>query len=357
MYNVFLLDDYEFINLNDPAVDYPRILSGQMNSESDKIDSFTFTINQENPGYDRLNTFTTQVFVMSYYDGQYIFYGRVINVEEKQDADGIGVEKAVTCESNKGFLHDSCVYTFNTGTTITGTPKEVLSKLLDSHNMQVNTVPTSNEFSAGWWKNFFVGQIDDDVANIVKSVKETKKQTKHKTLSVGDSARIKSSAVYFSPSHHPSGLRIADFAKERVNRVEAYDEPRNAYFLSYQGVKIGWIKGEDIYETETVITTQSGNKIISESRQVSLEVSLEMDTFEAISKLCEICNCRFTTSYIDGYLKVNLIGQSHGDFNQTEVTVGDNLISMSRLNKVNDVYSIIIPIGRYQKEEKEGEGE
>lgn len=109
--------------------------SGEIIKEVNKSGSFTFTIYQDNPYYDRLQKLKTIITV--YKGTKLVFRGRVISEDIAFNND-----KTLTCEGELSFLLDSIQrpYTFN------GSPADLFDQFLTSHN---NQVEANKQFQIG----------------------------------------------------------------------------------------------------------------------------------------------------------------------------------------------------------------
>lgn len=119
----------------------PKLAEGSVVlGAADEIESCSFTLYPDNPGYDRLHPLVTRVSVWSSTAKDTIFRGRVLTVAPAMDADGL-ISKAVVCEGEKGFLCDSIQpYTPErhwVGDEDRTGLDEFIDYLLDNHNAQV----------------------------------------------------------------------------------------------------------------------------------------------------------------------------------------------------------------------------
>lgn len=107
---------------------------------SDEIESCSFTIYPDNPGYNRLYPLSTRITVWSSTKEEAVFRGRVLTVAPAMDADGL-IYKDVVCESEKGYLCDSIQpYTEEkhwAGDSKRSGLEEFIDYLLANHNAQV----------------------------------------------------------------------------------------------------------------------------------------------------------------------------------------------------------------------------
>jgi len=135
MYEVTIINNEKekVINAVSMSNEAPRI-EGQIKEGINAIDSFTFTIYENNPEYNNIIPFVTLVHIFDVKKKEYIFKGRVLTQTREMDESGI-CSKEYVCESELGYLNDS-VQEYET--TVMPTDK-YLKFLLDEHNKQVET--------------------------------------------------------------------------------------------------------------------------------------------------------------------------------------------------------------------------
>lgn len=110
-----------------------KLTSGKITKGINTIDSFTFSMLPDNPGFSVVNEFTTHVEVYNTNKNRNDFIGRVLYAETTMDEKGL-ITKTVTCESIFGYLCDSQQPYVNTQNwTVAG----LLQHLIDCHNSQV----------------------------------------------------------------------------------------------------------------------------------------------------------------------------------------------------------------------------
>lgn len=134
MYDVKIINNEKetYINVTSTDRKAPRI-TGKIKQGINTIDSFTFEIYPENPGYTLLSPFNTCVEVENTLTGRVEFKGRVLMVNQSLDSNGI-LKTSVICESELGYLMDSCVtYAEYHDMSV----KEYLNKIINNHNAQV----------------------------------------------------------------------------------------------------------------------------------------------------------------------------------------------------------------------------
>lgn len=124
MYKIFCDDTLIY----DSTLEDFVITKGQITKELNKSGSFVFTIYSSHPYYNLPQKMKSVITV--YKGEELIFRGRVIN-----EAIGFYKDKTLTCEGELGFLLDSIIRPYS----FTGTPAELLTKLITEHNAQVDT--------------------------------------------------------------------------------------------------------------------------------------------------------------------------------------------------------------------------
>jgi len=136
---------------------YTKLASGKINKGINAIDSFTFSMLPNSPGFTFINEFTTHVTVYNTNKNRYEFMGRVLYAETTMEDDGL-ITKTVTCENLFGFLCDSWqTYTDTQNWTVAG----LLQHIIDCHNSQVEE-----------YKHFKIGNVTakDNNDNLYQAV-------------------------------------------------------------------------------------------------------------------------------------------------------------------------------------------
>lgn len=109
-----------------------KLESGKITKGINAIDSFTFSMLPNNPGFSLINEFTTLVTVYNANKGRTEFTGRALYAETTMADSGL-ISKSVTCESIFGYLCDSQQsYVDPQNWTVRG----LLQHLIDCHNSQ-----------------------------------------------------------------------------------------------------------------------------------------------------------------------------------------------------------------------------
>ncbi|WP_418389546.1 phage tail spike protein [Adlercreutzia sp.] len=103
LYTVTIANGSEVVRVHDR---YERVADARIAKERNAIDSLTFTIYPDNPGYDLLNNMKTTVQVRNGKTGALDFDGRVVKAPGSMSTSGL-ISKAVQCESVEAYLCDS----------------------------------------------------------------------------------------------------------------------------------------------------------------------------------------------------------------------------------------------------------
>ena len=120
--------------------DFAAVADCKVVGEKNAIDSMTFTIYPDNPGYDAMTELTTTIECVDVRTGEMVFEGRILAAPASMDSDG-AVCKAVTCEGLAGYLCDSVQpyveeTTYTDDSSRTGLQKFV-DLVLANHNARV----------------------------------------------------------------------------------------------------------------------------------------------------------------------------------------------------------------------------
>ena len=135
MYDIKLINNgvETYINVTSTIQNAPRV-TGSIKLGINMIDSFTFDIYPNNPGYAEIHPLKTLVKVENSLTGRSEFVGRVLIAKPSLASSG-ELKTSVICESELGYLMDSSVtYAEHHNISV----KDYLKKLIDNHNSQVN---------------------------------------------------------------------------------------------------------------------------------------------------------------------------------------------------------------------------
>lgn len=142
MYKITLINNNiaYTINSQNMSLNSPKIKSGSIVKGINSIGSFSFTILKNNPAFNRLFPYTTQINVYNTKKGKYEFKGRILKIKPSMDSNGL-VSKNVICEDRLGFLQDSIQpfleEKYWQGDDSRTGLEEFIDYILDNHNSQV----------------------------------------------------------------------------------------------------------------------------------------------------------------------------------------------------------------------------
>lgn len=100
-----------------------------------QVDSLSFSIYTNNPGYNSIFELTTKIKVIDIRDNTVRFSGRVLDVDEKMDSKGL-FYREVICEGALSFLNDSKQ---RSNTFIAADATTFLTQILGIHNNKVDS--------------------------------------------------------------------------------------------------------------------------------------------------------------------------------------------------------------------------
>lgn len=138
MYKVTLykdINDTKGTILHTPNLSKVKLTSGDIAQGINMVDSFTFTMNMNNPGYLLVQSLKSLVTVFNTKTNKIEFDGYVIKQSGTYGDDG-NYHKTILCASGLNYLKQS-VQEF--GEFRNMTPKEFLQKLIDVHNSQLES--------------------------------------------------------------------------------------------------------------------------------------------------------------------------------------------------------------------------
>lgn len=142
-------------------------IKGNISQEVGAINSFSFTIYPNNPGYDILQSRKTKIKAVNEKTGRTEFEGRVLLLSEKMESSGL-IYKSVTCEGFLGYLCDS-IQPYAEEKTLP--LNDFIDWVLENHNAQVEDE-----------KKIYRGDVDVEVAGTGKVTKGLQYQTTYETL-------------------------------------------------------------------------------------------------------------------------------------------------------------------------------
>ena len=145
MYSVTIYNDGIPLEIQNES---RKLKSGSVVKGINTIDSFSFTLLPNNPGFARIRDKKTLVTVYNTKKNRYEFYGRTLYSSPEMDSDGL-ITKEVVCESYFGFLCDSeQTYVEERNWTV----YELLEHIISVHNSQLEE-----------YKHFRIGEVDNSL--------------------------------------------------------------------------------------------------------------------------------------------------------------------------------------------------
>lgn len=135
MYSVSLYNGQNEVIIHYPSSnsDDPHVNKLPLKEIVSSVDSLTFSLFPNNPGYNSVFELTTRVKAFDVRDNTVRFTGRILSIDEKMDNDGT-IYKDITCEGAMSYLND----TKQRGSSISAdTGASFISQMLDIHNSKV----------------------------------------------------------------------------------------------------------------------------------------------------------------------------------------------------------------------------
>ncbi|MBM4762701.1 phage tail spike protein [Bacillus sp. B15-48] len=145
MYKVTLINDGVATVIHHPNFNDLKVQTGQIKQGINVADSFSFTILPNNPGYSQIRTLKTLITVKNTLTGKMEFDGRILIPTESMSESGV-FAKSFVCESELGYLNDSCQ---RHGEYHDITVKEFLEVIIENHNRDVTDDPIDKTFVVG----------------------------------------------------------------------------------------------------------------------------------------------------------------------------------------------------------------
>lgn len=122
-----------YLNVSSTNTNAPRI-TGTIKKGINVIDSFSFAIYPNNPGYSQLQQLKTKIQVLNEKTNKEEFVGRVLLAKPKMDSNGL-LMMNIVCESELGYLMDSIT---KYGEYHDISVRDFLQIIIDNHNTQVS---------------------------------------------------------------------------------------------------------------------------------------------------------------------------------------------------------------------------
>lgn len=145
MYKVTLINDGAKTVIHDPHFNDLKVIAGSIKQGENVADSFSFTILPDNPGYGLIRPLKTLITVENMLTGKMEFDGRILMPTETMSDSGAFAQSFV-CESELGYLHDSCQ---RHGEYHNMTVREFFEVMIDNHNRDIANDEIDKTFVVG----------------------------------------------------------------------------------------------------------------------------------------------------------------------------------------------------------------
>lgn len=296
-----------------------KLTSGNLVKGISAIDSFTFSIIPSNPGFEKVQDYSTLVTIYNENKRKIEFYGRVLHSSPNMDETG-AITKEVVCESYLGFLCDSKQKYVDTRNWTVG---ELWEHIIAGHNAQVepykhfalgdiSVTDTSENIYIGiqredTWKTLnsklvekLGGEIRFRVADGVTYIDHVKKLGETRATKIALSHNMKSIRQDNDPTAYisrliPLGAKIKDEegneTEERiditsVNDGKDYIDDVDA--IAAHGIRVGYVLFDDVTVPSNLKT--KGEGYLRENNRVKVKyaitaldlylLGLDIDDFE-----------------------------------------------------------------------------
>lgn len=318
-----------------------KLSSGKINKGINTIDSFTFSMFPDNPGFTLINEFTTHVTVYNTNKDRYDFIGRALYAETTMAESGL-ITKNVTCESLFGYLCDSWQeYTDTQNWTVAG----ILQHLIDCHNSQVEE-----------YKQFKVGTVTatDSNDNLYQAVQRenTWDSIKSKLLDkIGGELqfRVEDDGIYIDYLEQIGEAKQTEIALSKNMKAITKEQDPTAYVtrLIPLGCKLTDEEGNETEHRLDITSIQSGgvNYIDDEDAIALYGIHVKVVEWDDVTTVTALFskgqnwmkqNNRVQVKYTVTALDLSLIGLAVDDFD-----VGNTHPVVNGLIGIDDVARII----------------
>lgn len=282
-----------------------KIFEPKVELELNKIGQFEFTIYNNHPSFDHLHRLKSIIRV--YQDDFLMFRGRILN-----DLQGFYKEKQVFCEGELAFLVDSIQRPYD----FTGTPEELFTQFITSHNAQVDA---DRQFKVGIVTvtdpNNYISRADSEYLNTLESIQKKLIDTLGGYIWI----RHEADGVYIdylaelnflSPQEIEFGKNLLDLKRETkgedvataiipLGAKEEGSESRLTISSVNNGVdyvynqeavdRYGWIYRsipfDDVTLPENLL--QKGNEYLQEQMQMMYSIELDAADLSTVDKTVE----------------------------------------------------------------------
>lgn len=145
MYKVTIKNGNEETVIHHPYFNHIKLTSGQIKTGINIADGFSFSILPNNPGYNLLRPLKTLITVHNMKTNKTEFDGRILMPTESMEDNGALI-KSFICESELGYLNDSCQ---RHGEYHDITIKQFLEVIIANHNKDVKSDEIDKTFVVG----------------------------------------------------------------------------------------------------------------------------------------------------------------------------------------------------------------
>ena len=292
-----------------------KLFSGTIVKGINTIDSFTFTMLPNNPGFGVLKEFTTLVEVYNTNRKRYEFRGRVLCSSPSMNESGL-ITLEATCESILGYLCDSQQsYVAETNWNVSG----LLNHILQEHNSQVEpckviqlgdiidiastaSVKIDIQRESTWEtiKKKIIEKVGGEIRireqNGVNYLDLVYELGETKTTAIALSHNMKSITKEKDPSAFitrliPLGAKLGDDSEERLDITSVNDGKNyieDAEAVAEYGIHVGDVEFDDVTEPSNLLSKgktwlRDNNKVAVKYSITALDLSLiglDIDDFE-----------------------------------------------------------------------------
>lgn len=346
-----------------------KLESGKIVKGINTIDSFTFSMMPDNPGFKLINEFTTIVKVYNSNVSRTEFVGRVLYAETTMDEDGF-IIKTVTCESVAGYLCDSVQkYVSPKNWSL----QRLLVFLINQHNSQVEeykqiTIVDSSFLSSvgtvyegiqreNTWDAIKTKILDkvggelqintDENNKVCLSVVEKIGELKETEIAL--SVNMKSITQEKDPSAFitrliPLGCKLKDENEEETeNRLDISDINGGLDYIDDEeaiavyGIHVGVVEWDDVTVAENLIT--KGREWLKDNNKVQIKYSVSALDLSLIGLAVDDFEIGNTHPIKNELLNINdtarIIKQTIDICEEVESTieVGDNFKTLSDIQR------------------------
>lgn len=289
---------------NDQLEGY-EIFNPKAELELNQIGQFDFTIYNTHPNFDRLQRLKSIITV--YQDEYLLFRGRVLD-----DVQGFYNEKQVSCEGELAFLVDSIQRPYD----FTGTPAELFTQFINTHNSQVDT---EKQFKVGIITvtdpNDYINRADTEYLTTWESIQKKLIETLGGFVWVrhekdGIYIDYLAELTFLAPQKIEFGKNLLDLKRQTqgaeiatavipLGAKEEGEESRLTissvnngidYVFNQEAVdRYGWIYKKQIWDdvTEPVNLLRNGNEFLNEQIQLLFSIELDAADLATVDKTVE----------------------------------------------------------------------